>query len=142
MMTEVSERRKTLGEVIRFLIVGGSNTLLTYAIFIGLGLVIAPWIAYSIAFAVGLVWVAFGSSRVVFRSRATMKQLVLFCGWYLLIFGLGQLVIRLIDPQDFMGLAITSLIVLLCTTPLTFLGGKLLFRQPAQQPSENEERGS
>lgn len=121
-------RRETVGQVIRFLIVGGANTLITYAIFVGLGLVIAPWLAYTIAFVLGLLWVSFGSARIVFRSKVSARKLGLFCGWYLLIFGVGQLVIRLVNPSDFVSLTVTSLIVLICTTPLTFIGGKYLFR--------------
>ncbi|GAA3592533.1 hypothetical protein GCM10022198_15540 [Klugiella xanthotipulae] len=141
-MTMPRAADRTLGQVIRFLIVGGSNTLITYAIFIGLGLVIPPWIAYSIAFGVGLVWVTLGSSRIVFRARAGGAQLALFCAWYLVVFGVGQLVIRLIDPRGFVSLAVTSLIVLACTTPLTFLGGRYIFRQREPQQVANEERES
>lgn len=120
--------------------VGGLNTLITYAIFIALGLIIPPWLAYAIAFAVGLVWVTFGSSRIVFRAQARSLRLALFCAWYLMVFGVGQLIIRLVDPQGFPGLLLTSAIVLVFTTPLTFLGGKLLFTPKGSRPSTIESR--
>lgn len=133
-------RSRIAGQVFRFLLVGGSNTLITYAIFIGLGMIIPPWLAYSVAFAVGLIWVAFGSSRFVFRAQVGAARIVLFCAWYLVVFGAGQLVIRLISPQDFAALALTSLCVIAVTTPLTFFGGKLLFsRKAASQPTAKSD---
>ncbi|WGD38063.1 GtrA family protein [Lysinibacter sp. HNR] len=129
-------------QIIRFIIVGGSNTLVTYAIFIGLGIIIAPWAAYTIAFIIGLAWVTFGSSRIVFRAKAQLRQMTLFAVWYLFIFGIGQLIIRIIEPQGFIELAMTSLTVLLFTTPLTFIGGKFLFREPKEQLLLPERRES
>lgn len=129
------------GQILRFLLVGGANTLLTYAVFIGLGLIIPPGVAYTIAFALGLAWVVFGSSRVVFRARMNWKRLVSFAAWYLLVYGVGQLVVQLVDPTDFMSLAVTSLIVLVATTPLTFIGGRLIFKgDSGADPVANAER--
>jgi putative flippase GtrA len=114
--------------VVRFLVVGAINTLATAAIFVGLGLVIPPAVAYLIAFAIGLVWVVFGSSRFVFRAKSGLRNLVAFAVLYLIVFGCGQLVIRLLDPQGLPSLVLTSLAVIAVTTPLTYLGGRLIFR--------------
>jgi len=115
------------GQVLRFLLVGGANTLATYAIFIVLGLFMPAWIAYTIAFAIGLAWVVFGSSRFVFRGEHGRRRLLLFAGWYLVIYAIGRVIIALIAPTDFLDLAITSLAVLVVTTPLTFIGGRFIF---------------
>ena len=137
-MTQNEAAGGTFGQIVRFLLVGGANTLITYAVFIGLGLIIPPWLAYTIAFAIGLLWVAFGSSRIVFRARARIAQLILFILWYLLVFGVGQLIIRLINPQSFPELLITSLLVLLFTTPLTFIGGRYVFLRRGSPPQTAE----
>jgi putative flippase GtrA len=115
------------GQALRFLIVGGANTLATYAIFILLGLLMPAWIAYTIAFAIGLAWVVFGSSRFVFRGDHGRRRLLLFAAWYLVIYAIGRAIIALIAPTDFVGLAVTSLAVLVVTTPLTFVGGRFIF---------------
>jgi putative flippase GtrA len=115
------------GQALRFLFVGGINTIATYGIFIGLGLLIPAWIAYSIAFALGLVWVVLGSSRFVFRSATSVKQIALFSAWYLLVYGVGRIVVHFLEPKGFLDLAITSFAVLVATTPLSFLGGRLIF---------------
>ena len=69
-------------QFIRFLAVGLANTVATYALFVALGLIIAPQIAYAIAFVLGLVWVTVGSSRYVFHARSSPRVL-LFAAWYL-----------------------------------------------------------
>lgn len=128
------------GQIIRFLVLGGMNTLLTYAIFIGLGLVMPAWIAYTIAYVAGLAWTTLGSSRFVFRARFSGRRVLLFTAWYLFMFGIGQLVIRLVDPQGFVELVITSAIVLAITTPLIFIGGRYIFVHAAAEPAAEKGR--
>lgn len=115
------------GQALRFLLVGGINTLATYIIFILLGLFIPAWIAYSIAFALGLVWVVFGSGRFVFKSSISVRQVVLFAAWYLLVYAVGRVVVHFLAPETLLDLAITSIVALVITTPLSFLGGRLIF---------------
>jgi putative flippase GtrA len=115
-------------QALRFVLVGAINTAATYAIFVGLGLFIAPWIAYSIAFALGLLWVTVGSSRYVFRRRFSWRRALTFAAAYLSIFAVGQLVIRLVSPVGLPGLLLTSLVVLAVTTPLSFVAGRFVFR--------------
>jgi putative flippase GtrA len=122
-MADKSEMR---GQILRFLIVGGANTLATYAVFIVLGLFMPAWIAYTIAFALGLAWVVFGSSRFVFKGEHGGRRLLLFAGWYLVVYAVGRIVIAVIAPVEFVELAVASLAVLVATTPLTFLGGRLI----------------
>jgi putative flippase GtrA len=133
--------RRISGQALRFLVVGGLNTLLTYAIFFLLGLVLPAWLAYTIAYAVGLVWVAVGTSRLVFDFRGSWQRPVLFAAWYLALYGIGQLVIAIIAPRDPAALAVTSLAILIVTVPLSFLGGRLLFRDRAEgtEPSKGAE---
>lgn len=128
-------RDRQFAQILRFLIVGGSNTLVTYAIFVLLGLVIEPWIAYTIAFAIGLVWVALGSSRFVFRARFSLTRVLIFIGCNLVVYGIGQLLIRLVEPHGLTELILTSLIVLAVTAPVTFILGRYIFnRPPRHQP--------
>lgn len=122
------------GQAIRYLIIGGLNTLVSYAVFIGLGLFIPAGVAYTIAYVIGLAWVVFGSSRFVFGGGHSARRLILFTGWYLLVYAAGQLVVQLIAPADFVSLLITSGIILLVTTPLSFIGGRYIFRPPAPDP--------
>lgn len=121
-------------QVVRFVIVGGINTLLTYLVFVGLGLLIEPWIAYTIAFALGLAWTSIGSSRYVFGARFSLPRVLLFAACYLVIYGVGRLIIELVDPTAFVDLLVTSLIVLVCTTPMVFIVGRFIFNRPMAEP--------
>lgn len=132
------EQRRTRGQALRFLVVGGLNTLITYAIFIGLGLIIEPWIAYTIAFAAGLIWTSIGSSKFVFRAVFAWRRIAVFIACYLVVWGIGQLVILLISPTGVGELLVTSLIVLVATTPLIFLIGRFVFARPSRSPSTTE----
>ena len=129
----MDSRRRLSGQALRYLAVGGANTLVTYAIFIGLGLVLLPWIAYTVAFLLGLLWVVFGTSRIVFQTKGSPGKLAIFAGWYLLLYGCGQLVIALIRPHGFVPLLLTSGALLVVTTPLAFLGGRFVFDRPSRQ---------
>jgi putative flippase GtrA len=126
-------------QLLRFLIVGGTNTLITYAIFVALGLIIDPGIAFTIAFVIGLVWVTAGSSRFVFRGATSARRIAIFLGWYLFIYAIGRLIVHLLDPQGVTALLLTSLAVLVVTTPLTFIGGRLIFTPMDTVPEKTSE---
>jgi putative flippase GtrA len=126
-------------QILRFLVVGGSNTLITYAIFVLLGLVIDSGLAFTIAFLIGLVWVTFGSSRFVFQGGTSFKRIVVFLSWYLVIYAIGRLIVHFIDPQGLVALLLTSLAVLIVTTPLTFIGGRLIFKPIDDSPTTSEK---
>lgn len=128
------------GQALRYLVIGGLNTLVTYALFIGLGLVMDPGIAFTIAFLAGLVWVVFGSSRLVFRAAHSPLRLLAFAGFYLLVYAIGRLIVELIGPSDAISLALTSLAVLIVTTPVSFLGGRYIFTPtPASAPTAADQ---
>lgn len=124
------KKGRTRAQVLRFLVVGGLNTLITYAIFIGLGLIIEPWIAYTIAFAAGLAWTSIGSSHFVFRVEFAWRRIAVFTACYLVVWSIGQLVILLLSPSSVLDLLLTSLIVLVTTTPLIFIIGRIVFARP------------
>lgn len=123
----MSEPDSVRRQALKFLVVGGANTLVTYVIFILLGLLMPPSLAYTIAFAAGLAWVVFGSSRFVFKGNHGARRLLLFAAWYLVIYAIGRVIIHFIAPVDFVGLLLASLAVLVVTTPLTFIGGRYVF---------------
>ena len=126
--------RRSVRQLARFLIVGGTNTVLTYAIFVVLGLLIEPWIAYTVAFALGLVWTSIGSSRFVFGVRFSLRRVSLFTGCYLGIYGIGRVIILLVNPQTVASLLGTSFIVLVATTPLVYIVGRFIFSPPRPEP--------
>ena len=115
----------------RFLLVGGANTVLSYGIFIGLGLILPNWLAYTIAYLAGLAVTTFATSRWVFRARLTLTKTVSYVAWYLLLFGFGQLIIAIVHPRGLLQLAVTSILLIALTTPLSYLGGRFIFKEKA-----------
>ena len=112
----------------RFLLFGGANTALTFGIFILLGLLIAPAFAYTFAFFIGIIFVATMSNKWVFRGTETFEGKILYVGWYLIVFLIGQAVIGLIGPVGLAQLIGTSGLLIGVTVPINFAGGKLIFR--------------
>lgn len=113
--------------------------MVTYAIFVGLGLVIPPEAAYTIAFAVGLVWVSLGTSRFVFRSRGRPWRIVSFAAVYLVLYAVGRVIVELLAPVGPFALVVTSIAIIAVTTPLTYIAGHLIFpAAPERIPADRE----
>jgi putative flippase GtrA len=116
-----------LNRVIRFLLVGGSNTAATFVLFVVLQQWLAPAIAYTAAFAAGLAYATAMTARVVFGARLTVRSGLLYCGWYLLVYAAGLLVVQVLhavwQPAD----VVTAVLTMGVTAPLGFLGGRFLF---------------
>jgi len=112
---------------IKFLIVGVINTLLTYAIFVVLTFFVATWIAFTFAYAIGLVWTVFMSSKWVFSSRTVPKKILKFSVMHLILFLIGQAVIWFFANQGIRDKLLISAIIIALTAPLSYVAGKFVF---------------
>jgi putative flippase GtrA len=123
-------RPATFGQLARFLVVGGANTLATGAIFLALSSWLVPAAAYTIAFMLGVAFAVTVTPRVVFAARASRRGLGLYGAWYLVVYLVGLLVVYVV--HDMLGL--DRLAVVSVTVPTTavlgFLGARRLFREP------------
>lgn len=72
--TEDGGRRQTLGEVVRFGVVGVAATLLQYAVYWVMVSMTSPTLAMTIGYAVSFVFNFIASTRFTFRQRATAKK--------------------------------------------------------------------
>lgn len=138
----VSHRRELLARAVRYLVVGGSNTLITYAIFLGLSLVIPVWLAYTVAYLIGLAWNVFGSARFVFRAKSGPKKLAQFAGFSVAIYLCGRAVIWMCAPRTFGSLVLTTLLVLVITTPMSFLAGAFIFDRRLLRRPVSDDRST
>lgn len=119
-------RRLGAHPVIRFLIVGGINTALTGALVVVLSYVMYGWLAFTIAFALGIAFSVVASGRWVFQSHLSARRVLTYVVAYLVIYGCGVLVVQLLHAWGAPPWAnIASVIV---TAPLSFLAGRLVFR--------------
>jgi putative flippase GtrA len=118
------------GQLLRFLLVGGSNTLVTLALFVLLQQWLPASVAYTVVFALGLAYTTAMTATVVFGSRLTWRTGGAFVGWYLLVYAVGLGVVRLLDVLWDPSSLITAVITVAVTAPLNFLGGRVLFAHP------------
>jgi putative flippase GtrA len=120
--------RSRYGEVLRFALVGGSNTLVTLALFVLLQQWLSASVAYTLVFALGLAYTTAMTSTVVFGSRLTWRTGAAFVGWYLLVYAVGLLVVHLLEAVTDPSAVVTAVVTVAVTAPLNFLGGRVLFR--------------
>ncbi len=111
----------------RFLLVGGSNTAITLALFVLLQQWLDPTLAYTVVFALGLAYTTAMTARVVFGARLVWRTALGFAAWYLLVYGVGLLVVQTLHAVWAPSGVVTALLTVAVTAPLSFLGGRLLF---------------
>lgn len=117
----------TLGPGIKFLIVGSTNTVLTYGIFIVGTFYLDTWIAFSLAYALGLLWTALMSSKWVFGSGTSPKNIIKFGAIHLILFLIGQSLIWFATFHGIQNKLLLSSIIIALTSPLSFFAGKFVF---------------
>jgi putative flippase GtrA len=129
----MSERVGRVGQLVRFALVGGSNTVVTLLLFVLLQHWLPAAVAYTTVFALGLAYTTAMTARVVFGARLTWRAGGLYVGWYLLVYGVGLGTVSLLDSVVGHSPVLTAVVTVVVTAPLNFLGGRLLFapRRPA-----------
>ena len=113
--------RKMAGEFLRYLIMGGTNTIVAYAIY----LLLLQWmryeIAYSIGYAVGIVMAYALSAMFVFRQpmrkRSAMRFPLVYLAQFLISLGLLRLAVEVIHIPQWLALGFAVVL----TIPVTFL---------------------
>ncbi|GAB3397262.1 hypothetical protein GCM10027515_01290 [Schumannella luteola] len=111
----------------RFLIVGGTNTLITTALLVVLSYLMPGWLAYTIVFAAGLIFNSIMASRWVFTREGSWKATALYAGSYLVIYVVGLGVVQLMHLLGWPHW--TNALSVVATAPLGFVAGRLVFRE-------------
>jgi putative flippase GtrA len=120
-----------LGQASRFVLVGLVNTLLTGGLFYGLAFLLPTWLAYTLAFTLGIVFVATITPRLVFSVRPPMSRRLAYIVWYIVVYLVGLACVAVLSDVlwvDHLRVVIFTVVV---TATLGFLGGRvLLVRRP------------
>lgn len=119
--TETRNYRQLGGEFLRFLIMGGANTIVAYAIY----LVLLNWmryeIAYTIGYGVGIVMAYALSSLFVFRKpmrrRSAIRFPLVYVAQFLISLGLLRLAVEVIHIPQWAALPFAVVL----TIPVTFV---------------------
>jgi putative flippase GtrA len=120
-------RPSNRSSVLRFLVVGGSNTAITLVLFALLARVMAPWLAYSMVFALGLAYTTILTGRFVFGADNTWHSSGLFIGWYLAVYAVGLGIVQTLQALGVDSPDLLALLTVVVTAPLNFLGGRWIF---------------
>ena len=117
------------GEFFRFLIVGGSNTLLGYALYF-LFLYFMPYLfAYTLSYCIGIVFSYVMNSRFVFRQPMSLARFLQFPVVYVIQYGLGVAILWLLVGQMSVSPELAMLGVVAATIPVTFITSRFILKR-------------
>lgn len=116
-------------EFFKFIIVGILNTSITYLIYLLLSYFLDYKTAYALGYVVGLVFSYFMNSIIVFKSKLTLKKGIQFPFVYVVQFILSECILILFIDQFKLNKNISPLIIVVLTTPVTFLLSKFVIKR-------------
>lgn len=128
-------KRLTKNPVLRFFVVGGSNTLATSMLLVLLSFFMPGWLAYTISYAAGIVYATLMTGQWVFSAKPSLAESFIYAGCYVVIYMIGLVIVKWIES---LGLPTwTSVAVVMVTAPLGYLAGRFVF---VRSPSRTKER--
>lgn len=122
--------------MLRFLVVGGSNTAITLVLFALLARVMRPWVAYTVVFVLGLSYATLLTGRFVFGAESSRRSSGLFIGWYLLVYAVGLGLVQTLQAFGVDSPDLLALLTVVVTAPLNFLGGRWIFLARSPKPQK------
>lgn len=125
MAREFLDPATTRGQVLRFLVVGGTNTAATTIVFYVLTTVVSLRVAFTAAYAAGLAFTVLATPRLVFGSVTSRLRRAALALWYLGTYGVGVAIITALRATGAPRLVVVLLAVMV-TAPLGFTGARLL----------------
>jgi len=115
-------------EFTRFLLVGATNTLFSYLLFLLLFLAMPYMSAYTLSYCAGIVLSYFLNVRFVFKTRVSLASFLQFPLVYLIQYSLGALVLWLLVHAG-MDARLAMAGVIVVTIPVTFLASRFVFKK-------------
>ena len=138
-MKDINDRAGVIGwctgwlrdsQFTRFIIAGGVNTVVTYAIYVGLVMFLPYAIAYTLTTALG-IWISyFFNARFVFRRRLTLSAALQYPMVYLVQYILGLLLLYLLVEKAGFSKFFAPLLIVCVSVPLTFVLSRNIIARP------------
>lgn len=117
-----------MAEKIKFLLIGGANTVITYLIYLGLLKLLDYSIAYTVAYVSGMVISYFGHTLFSFNGKANFKSFIQYPLVYLVQFLVSYLIIYVLINALSVSEPLAPLISIILTIPLTFVMTKMIIK--------------
>ena len=114
-------------EFVRFLLVGATNTLLSYLLYFFLLTFMRYLPAYSIAYCAGIVLSYFLNMFFVFRKQCSLRSFLKFPAVYIIQYVLGASILWFLVGNLDLSPPIAMTIVIIVTIPVTYLASRFAF---------------
>ena len=115
------------------MVVGLANTLVTGAIFYVLALVLLPWLAYTIAFGLGVGFAVAVTPRVVFLVRPRAHRRAAYALWYVVVYAIGLGLVHLLNDVVQADRRQVVIFTVATTAALSFVGGRAILSSRASR---------
>lgn len=112
---------------VRFVFVGGINTVSTALLVVVLSYILPGWLAFTLSFGLGLIFSVILTGKWVFDSHLTRRRAFMFGGSYLVVYVIGIAFVSLMHVLDAPAWANGASVFI--TAPLSFFAGKLIFTE-------------
>ncbi len=111
-------------QFIKFIGVGGFNTLISYALYVILLLIFNYQISYTITYIFGIMLSYWLNLKLVFKEKSSTKKMVLFPLVYLLQYIISIFILYIIVEKFNISELLGPIIIVIITLPITFLLSK------------------
>ena len=126
----------------RFIGVGAVNTVLTFALYQVLLLLLMPyWLAYTLSFAAGIVFAALVNARFVFDIGLGLGNAFRFALFYLASYVLGLVLLSLFVSELGISAAFAAFLVIPFMLPINFFGSRLALAERGGSDGLSNQRG-
>lgn len=115
-------------EFIRFILVGGGNTLLTFGIYALLLRIMSYSIAYTISYIIGILVSYLMNTRLVFMGSFEIKKAVQYPLVYIVQYLIGLVALYILVDYFNINRLLASPLIVLVTIPVTFLMSRWIIK--------------
>ena len=121
-----------MSQFVRFVGVGGINTLVTYILYVMLLQIFSYQVSYTITYVFGIFLSYWLNLKFVFKETGSKKKMLLFPLVYLLQYLLGIIIMYLVIEKLNIPKELAPIVVVIVTIPLTFLLSKIILTKRSQ----------
>jgi len=134
-MEPSTEDDSKLAPLLRFLVAGAVNTLLSIAVYQAALFAVSPVIAYGIAYAAGILFAYVAYSRHVFDAPLSPRRFMVFTLFYMASGCVGALVNTALIEQLALHPRMAIFVTVLVMLPINYFGSRWSVRAATERAS-------